>query len=75
MTRVNVETLAAKEPYQCHAKTFCQIHGQTGGRADRRENWDRRHCGLLHQFEACTPTHQNERIPQRDRAVAQSETD
>ena len=57
---IDVETLAAKEAYQRHAKTLCHLYGQAGWRAYCRQDRDRGHYGFLHQFESCAPADQNE---------------
>src|SRR5256886_1794319 len=52
---IDVETLAAKEAYQRHAKTLRHLYGQAGWRSYCRQDRDCGHYRLLHQFKACTP--------------------
>ena len=63
---VNVETIITDKTEQSDAAFYGQFHGETGWRANGRDDGDARDGCLLYQFEAYTATDQQDSISQRD---------
>src|SRR5438093_11598180 len=64
--RVDGEPALPHESQEGHVELPCKVHGERGGRANRGEDRDPRHDGLLHDLEPAAAAHLEDGPRERD---------